>query len=414
MPAVAKNRVKMTDLWVRKIATKKDREEWLDTAVSRLTLRVYASGRKSWYLRYSTRGGVERRLGLGDYPTVGLSEARDAAKREQGKVSQGADPRAERAAERAGDTFGALALLYMEYARREKRTWPEDERMLGSKDLRALHKMPLREIRRAEIAKVLDPIVRRGAPIMANRVRALLSKMFSYAVELQLLDFSPIAGLRKPAAEQKRDRVLRDDELAALWKVWQAEASTMTAGFRVLLLTGQRSGEVFGMRWVDVDLPCRTWTIPSAAAKNKRAHRVHLAPPVLAILEELRPVTGGSPWVFESPRRPGCPITSINKVAGVHGRRAGVTDWHPHDLRRTAATGMVLLGTAEPVVGAVLNHSPRGVTAAVYIRAGYAREAALAWEAWAAHVAAITARAPAPEGSMTAPAASRGYPQGKP
>jgi len=168
----------------------------------------------------------------------------------------------------------------------------------------------------------------------------------------------------------------------------------MSAAFEILLLTAQRENEVLSMRWSDLDLASRIWTIPAGISKNRRAHRVHLSAPVLSLLNNLLPRTGASEWVFESPKKPGTRIVSINKAANRYGEEAKVTDWHPHDLRRTAATGMAVLGTAESVVGRVLNHSPRGVTAAVYIRAGYSREMEAAWEAWAEEVMEIVGAVP--------------------
>jgi len=141
------------------------------------------------------------------------------------------------------------------------------------------------------------------------------------------------------------------------------------------------------MRWADIDRDW--WTIPASVAKNRLQHWVPLSPQALAILEELRPVTGPSEWVLESPRKPGEPLGSIN-YATVRIRKASGVDFAPHDLRRTAASYMTSMGISRLVVAKILNHVERGITA-VYDRYSYDADKRRALTRWGDRLEVILA-----------------------
>lgn len=379
----------MTDRWLRSLTPQAEEVEWVDERTEGLALRLYPSGRRAWHLRYRLPSGRQRRISLGAYPAVSLEAARDLAAAERGKLAKGEDPRRERDAVSNVETFGALVELYLKRAKRalRERTWQENERLLRGRDLGPLAHVSLAEIRRPQIAAILERILERGSPVSANRTRAALSACMAYAVELDLLDHNPVAGTRRPGTEASRGRVLSAGEIRALWAVWERLGTSTAAGLRLVLLTAQRPGEVFRMRWAD--LAGNSWEIPAAVAKNKRAHSVHLSETAKAVLAEIH--RGDSPWVFGADSREGR-VTWINKSARHHGDLASVTGWTPHDLRRTAATGMADLGVSDAVVSRVLNHAGRGVTQRVYISGAHTREMVEAWDRWGSHVADLTAR----------------------
>jgi integrase len=146
----------------------------------------------------------------------------------------------------------------------------------------------------------------------------------------------------------------------------------------MLLLTGQRLGEVLAMRWVDLDGDW--WTVPSEATKNKRGHRVYLCAQTQGLLRTLRESGGSGKWVFPSPRTD-THVASVNKAVERFRGLSGIANWHPHDLRRTAATGMGDLEIPDSTIGLVLNHAAVGVTAR-YSRSSREREIANAWRMW--------------------------------
>jgi len=132
------------------------------------------------------------------------------------------------------------------------------------------------------------------------------------------------------------------------------------------------------MRWEQVN--GEWWTIPAKIAKNDLAHRVPLSPQMRALLDEVHQRTGGSVWVFASPRRRGRHVTAVQKAAERIKKNAGV-DFVPHDLRRTAATFMTSMGISRLVVSKILNHVEQGVTA-VYDRHSYDEEKREALALW--------------------------------
>jgi len=174
--------------------------------------------------------------------------------------------------------------------------------------------------------------------------------------------------------------VLSEIEIRTLWKALDAESAEMAAGFRLRLLTAQRGGEVFNIRWEDLDLDNRWWTIPAEDAKNKLPHRVPLSTPALKILNALIKDDRSGFYVLAGAR-------------GKRGRaeaasRLGVTDFVGHDLRRTAASYMASDGVQRLVIGKILNHVEPGVTR-VYDRHSYDAEKREALDAWARRLTTI-------------------------
>jgi integrase len=155
----------------------------------------------------------------------------------------------------------------------------------------------------------------------------------------------------------------------------------------MILLTGQRPGEVFRMRWCDIE-DSAWWVIPAEVAKNGEASRLYLSPQARAILDELRPATGGSEWVLESPLKPGTHLTTIKTAYQGILQRTAMRPWSPHDLRRTAASKMSVMGVDRRVIQGILNHQDRSVTA-VYDRYSLDPEKQRALTEWGRRVEQI-------------------------
>ena len=176
-----------------------------------------------------------------------------------------------------------------------------------------------------------------------------------------------------------RDRILTDAEIRAFWSVLDEEPPDIAAAFRLRLITAQRGGEVHSMRWGDVDLDSRWWTIPGSAAKNGLAHRVPLSDlameVLIALLERQTAKTAASPYVLSAGARD--PRRRRRTLA-----RLGLENFRGHDLRRTAASRMASAGCPRLVIGKVLNHAEPGVTA-VYDRHTYDAEKREALQTWA-------------------------------
>ena len=184
----------------------------------------------------------------------------------------------------------------------------------------------------------------------------------------------------------KRERVLTDAELAAVWKATDGPGP-FNAIVRMLMLTGQRREEVTAMTWEEIASDLSTWTVPASRAKNGAAHIVPLSPQAQAILRAA-PRVRGTDLVF--PGRNG-PFNGFSKAKEALDKASRVKDWRLHDLRRTMATGLQRLGVRLEVTEAVLNHvaGSRAGIVGVYQRHAWADEKRAALNAWGEHVAAI-------------------------
>ena len=209
---------------------------------------------------------------------------------------------------------------------------------------------------------------------LANRTTALLSKLFRFALDDELIETSPAVAIRRPAPERQRDRVLTEDEIRTLWTAWEALRPEMGAFFKLRLLTAQRGGEVVNMRTQHVDLSGGWWTIPDDHSKNGLSHRVPLTETVIALITGLKSEKSAEKDAYI--------------LVGARGKRQQaeaaatftVPDFRGHDLRRTAASYMASGGIPRLVIGKVLNHAERDITA-VYDRHSYdaEKQTALAW-----------------------------------
>ncbi len=354
--------------------------DYWDEQLPGFGVRVSKSGRKTFIVRYKGASGSKRRLNLGVYPAMSLAEARDEARKKLAAIAKGEDPQVKKVAERESVTFGELAQVYLErHAKTKKRRWQEDARKLRVDLLPHWQSRKAKSIGRREVGEVLDAIVARGAPIMANRVKALISKIYNFGIGRGLVEHNPCLLVPMPARERPRERVLSEEEIRRLWRALDDEHPVMAATFRMRLLTAQRGVEVLKMRWQRID--GAWWTIPADVAKNGLTHRVPLAPQALALLDELRPSTGSGAWVFASPRKPGRHIVAVQKAAERIAKKADV-DFVPHDLRRTAATCMTSMAVSRLVVSKLLNHVESGVTV-IYDRHSYSPEKTEALARWA-------------------------------
>jgi integrase len=383
----------LTARFIDSVKPQMKRVEYFDKEVPGLSLRVTPAGAKSWTVRYWHRGR-QRRMTLGSAAVIPLVKARERARDELHAASKGADPATEKQIERQADTFAQLAELYLEkYAKPRKRSWKKDDNLLRRKILPQWRHRALKDIRRRDVLDLVEGVAEAGAPINANRVAALLSKIFTFALDRELIAANPATRIPRPGQERQRDRVLTDDELRSLWASFERFDQPMTAFWKLRLLTMQRGGEVAAMRWTELDLDSGWWTIPSKSSKNKLAHRVPLNQSALQLLRSIEPANRerASEYVLGAwERRPG---------AGARGKRQQaeaaatfvVHDFRGHDLRRTAASYMASGGIPRLTISKILNHVERGVTA-VYDRHSYDAEkrAALTW--WDQKLKAILAK----------------------
>jgi integrase len=377
-------KILLTDRNVRSLAPKGDekRAEFWDRSLPSFGIRVTSAGVRSFFILYWTRDGRRRRLTLGGYPVLSLAEARELAREKLRLISQGVDPQ-EPVPEDPRPTFADLAAEYMErHARVKKRSWRDDQRRLELDLLPQWGQRPACEITRRDVIAVLDRVADRGAPISANRLRALVSGIFNFGIARELVEHNPAFRTPRPGVERASDRVLDDGEIRRLWETLDRSENLLMAGIlKLRLLLGQRTREVVSMRWDEIN--GEVWRLPGGASKNRRGHSVPLGPLALEVLEGLRPIAGDQEWVFASPRKAGAPVIEIKRFLAQVVAESGVR-FVTRDLRRTVSTGMIGIGISQLTVAKLLNHTIQNVTDRHYDRYSYdpeKRHAVLAWDA---------------------------------
>lgn len=357
----------------------KGQVDYWDTGLSGFGIRMSQGGRRSWIVMYRV-GRRKRRLTLGSYPPMTLAEARKDAKAALVVAQKGGDPAHEKKVARMAETFSQLTKSYIEqYAKPNKKSWKLDEKALYRDAVPRLGTFRAKDITRRDIRDMLQDIVARGAPIQANRTFEIVRRLFNWAIAEDYLTTNPCQGISKPAKENRRDRVLKENEIRNVWPAMEAEQPFVAAMFKLRLITAQRGGEIASMRWEDLDLATGWWTIPAERSKNGLSHRVPLSPQALAVLEDVREQENGSPWLFPSPR-PGRHMEYLVQAAKRIREQAGV-EFVPHDLRRTAASYMTSMGIPRLTVKKILNHVETDVTA-TYDRHSYDQEKCQALNAW--------------------------------
>lgn len=265
------------------------------------------------------------------------------------------------------------------WAKPRKKSWREDERLLKVEILPHWKDRLAEDIKKREVILLLERIYDRGAPIASNNVLRLIKKMYNFGVERDLIEYSPINGIKQLAQNRTRDRILTDDEIREFW--FGLNISEMDdcikRGLKLILVTAQRPGEIANMQRSEID--GHWWTLPAKKVKNGKTHRIYLSPLALKLIGD-----GKQEYVIESPKK-GQPINTTSLAHGLNRRgivNMDIEDFRPHDLRRTAATGIARLGFSNEVIGRVLNHTFQGVTA-IYNRYRYDEQVQEALDAWA-------------------------------
>jgi integrase len=410
-------------------ATKRDIS---DTAVPGLVLRIGVSGSKYWLFRFKLKGRSTR-IALGAFPSVSLAQARTAAIENRDLLARGIDPRTAQRSRRhqpsakplisdASNTQATttapspakpvpalprpplddkhsvhfLAYEYIEgYVRPNRENPGYAVRILEKDVLSEWVGRDARTITAREVVELLDKIVKRGSPVMANRTADILGQMFKYGVHRALVDDSPVKLLFKPGGKEKaRKRVLSQAELVAF--VTRLEEACRSEQKRrvlmVLLLTLQRRSELGLAEWKEFDFEAKTWCIPDEHAKNRRGHIVPLSDWAIEELQALKDMSGNARFVVPSSRgnKPASPKLITRSVARSLARfqKIGIDTFRPHDLRRTGRTELARLGVSKHIAERVLNHS-KEVIEGTYDLYEYVDEKRAALSAWAQRLAKL-------------------------
>ncbi|HMF26154.1 MAG TPA: integrase arm-type DNA-binding domain-containing protein [Pseudolabrys sp.] len=430
--------MKLTEQRIAKIEPEAGQKDCLvfDDDQRGLAVRASSKGSRTFLCQY-TLHGQKYRVPLGACSALSLAKARQAAAAVMGDVAKGRNPAADRkeaaAAERAKRARNRLTLrvLIEDWKRLHlagRRASYADEAV------RALHSAfadrlddAAEDLDRAAVVRALDALARRrkrkdgdGAKqrgmAMTGRTAAYGRAAYAWAVKRGAVAVNPFAALPIGKGVTKRERVLSDHELAEIWRAAGDVAAPYGSIVRLLILTGQRRGEVAGMAWNELADDLTAWTMPGQRTKNGAVHAVPLSTAASAIIKATLPADmKEAKRVVAELRSAGALILpgekgayagwskakraldqaigdARAKAAGKSGKAANIEPWSIHDLRRTVATGLQRLGVRLEVTEAVLNHisGSRGGLAGVYQRHDWAVEKRAALDAWAAHVIAAT------------------------
>ena len=302
---------------------------------------------------------------LGKYPALSIKEARAQAAENLVEVNAGVDierkKQDEKRQRQLEPTVREFATEYIEkYAKVNKKSWKADQRTLDVDILPEIGKLKMSEVKRRDLVAVIDKVADRGSMILANRVHSLLSKMFNFAMERDVIELSPVYGMKKRTSEKPRERVLSDVEIVEFWNTLGTSSAEMI--LKMILATGQRPGEVRQVEWSEIQ--DGLWTIPSEKTKNGLTHIVPLNDMALDILEQMKEKSAGR-FVFpgKSKNKPLTDTSPIHRMKKTIEKLGWTDRARPHDLRRTVRTNLSKLGVNKTVAERLLNHKEQGISA---------------------------------------------------
>lgn len=372
---------------------------------------LYLRYRKSdaaprWVFRYRF-SGKPRILNLGSYKVLSLADARKTAKEMRARVALGydvADEKKERKkaaiakieAEKSVITMGQLADEY--FAAQILGRWkhPNIVRSRIENDIKPnIGNLPIGEVKPKHVVAMLQAIVKRGAPTMANDVLRWTKRMFDYALKRQMCQFNPAAPFELSDAggkEESRDRWLTRPELVALFDAMKnAKGWTYENGLviKLLLMLAVRKGELIAARTEEFDLDGACWYLPGERTKTGAAIDIPLSRQSVASLRELVRLGNGSEWLLPARKMqermiPHIDLNTVGAAMAKHikPRMKDSENFTLHDLRRTARTHLEALGTQPHIAERCLNHKIKGVEG-IYNRHDYYEERKEALQRWA-------------------------------
>lgn len=343
-----------------------------DSDLTGFGLKITPAGRKVYVVQYRTQGN-KRRLTIGTHGSPWTpDQARQEAVRLLGLVAAGQDPAESKAADRHALTMAELVALFLEEhteIKNRPRTVAEYKRLLEKHVVPAMGRVKVESVTRERVARVHHAM--RGTPYQANRVLAVLSKLFGWAeMRGHRQEHSNPCRLIEKYPEVKRERFLSDEEISRLGAALKAGEESgrltpyMAAAVRLLILTGARLSEILTLQWEWVDMERACLRLPPGTLGTKGATRekvIHLSAPALEILTTL-PREEGHPFVIAG-QVAGEHLVNIHKPWGAIREEAGLPGLRLHDLRHSFASMGAGAGLGLPVIGALLGHTQAQTTA---------------------------------------------------
>ena len=366
-----------------------------------------------WRFRYRF-AGKQRVMNIGSYTNFSRPEAIKIAKELSAKVQLGIEVAAEKRdriatavarieSEKNAMTVAKLADEYFERMIIGRWKHPNIVRARIENDIKPnIGKLKVEEVRPRDIDDMLQMIVKRGAPTIANDVLRWCKRMFNFAIKRHVIDFNPACAFDLTDAggkEQSRTRWLTQDEIARLFKAMRDALGRFTPAnyyaVKLLLLLAVRKEELIAAQWSEFDLESSVWKLPESRSKTGQGILIPLPDPALETLEELKKLSCGSKYVFPARKMqtrmiPHIDTNTLNAAIAKHIRplMPDVPHFTIHDFRRTARTHLSALGTPPHVAERCLNHKLKGIVA-VYDHHDYFEERKIALHNWAKLISSL-------------------------
>lgn len=367
-------------------------------------LRVTDGGHRSFIVRGRIKGKPQPvRRTIGDYPALALADARETARAWLAALERGVDPaalvaeelaaaeKARRQAARLKEgTFEKVSAKFIDsYAKAHQRRWQETERIFRVYVSPEWSARPMHEIKRRDVADLLDNIAAENGIVMADRVLAAIRKLFNWHAARDDDFVSPIVkGIAKTKpAQRARKRILSDDEVGAIWPLLDRDEFKPAFGpcLKLLFLSGQRKNEAAHLKRNDIahaNGHGEIWTIPEESYKSKIDHVIPITAALRLVLDA-QPVLGDAGLYFTTDGE--THFQGFNKKKAELDKLSGVKGWTIHDIRRTAHSLMTRAGVSHFVADRVLGHKIAGV-GGTYNRYDYIKEKRAALETLAAEI----------------------------
>jgi integrase len=358
-----------------------------DSEVKGFAVRVFAptdrhpGGARSFVLNYHIHG-TERRYSIGRYPDWSVQDARAEAKLLRKRVDKGEDPTVEKRTRATAPTVGELADRYRQehLVNKPPKTRHDngvhlDRHILPFKPTARSPKMGDRlvtEVHSGDIEALHQHITKSGHPVLANRVIATASKMFSLALKSKAGEDKPWrdAALGNPChgvarnQEEGRERFFSEAEIAAISDALTEFGDVAAANaVRLCMLTGARPAEVLSAKWNQVDEQPGFWIKPSSTTKQRKTHKLALSPAALELFDRMRANrVEGIAWIFPG-QKSDAHITHVKNCWNFVRERVGLAgDDRLYDLRHTFASIGAAGGLSLQIIGKLLGHSQARTT----------------------------------------------------
>jgi len=407
----------LTDTAVRQ--AKPADKEYSITDGGGLSLFVTTNGTKSWHFRFSWHG-KQPRMSLGTYPEISLKEAREKRDQARALVAKGTDPRSTRREEKRAASSSAIktfevvanewyAFKLPRWAKAKKGAAVQAQLYLDKDLVPALGRIPIAEVKRADVLATLRTIEKRGALNVARKCRTWLNEIFRFAIASDYLEVNPAADLDIVAVKEppeKHNPMLRQRELKEFLQALDAAdiKDYTKSAIRLLLLTAVRTGELRHATWAQFDLDAALWTIPAEGVKQLqkviRAKGGDKVPPYLVPLsrqavEEVRKVhqmTGRYKLLIAGRSDPSKPISdgTVNvalRRMGYEGRLTG------HGIRATISTALNEMDYNEDWIEAQLSHAGSSKVRKTYNHAEYVEQRRVMMQEWADYLDSLVSEA---------------------